>query len=596
MSHTAVNAPFESIASATPGPQDERGVVPLIISVTGHRDLVDFEVPAIRQRVEALLRKLGDDFPDRPILVLSGLAEGADSLVADVALKLGIPVTAVLPMHRDIYRDDFRSEAARADFVELLSRAHAVVELPILEHSAEQDVSVSGDARNLQYAQLGVYLCSHCHVLLALWDGKPSPDVGGTAQVVRFHHYDKMAGYESAGGMSQQILADDESDLVYHIVVSRARENGAPRPDLQPLDAFWLTTSEDNPVTRTIPDKYLAVFESTSEFNREVRRHSDAIFAESYSLANTGDRATLPWTVLRVNEYFCAADWLAIRYQKLFITGLKVSQVLIFVMAVAFLLHSTITVSHYVVYSIGICLGVSVLLQQIAKRYRWHAKYLEYRTLAEGLRVQFYWAAGGATTDDVTKYGHDNFLQKQDPQLGWIRNVMRCSGLYADANPNLDKDCLSFVLEDWIGDETRSGQLNYFRIKAGQHNESSARVEMLGRVVGGLVGLMLIGSVVLPLQELRTACFLIMGLVLIIASLREAYSFRVAEKEVIKQYEFMYRIFHNARIRLQQATTDDDRRRILRVLGEAALDEHAEWILMRRDRPLGGSQIWRMEA
>jgi hypothetical protein len=583
----------EFVASTLPG---ERGVVPLIVSVTGHRDLVADEIPAIRQRVEALFQKLRTDFPDRPLLVLSALAEGADRLVASVAFGLGIDVTAVLPMPRDIYREDFRTDTALAGFEKLLGMAQAVIELPLLDGPDTPPTSVVGEKRNLQYAHLGVYLCSHAHILLALWDGKPSPDVGGTAQVVQFHHYDTMAGYAHARGMSQQILADDDSDLVHQIVVSRNRENGRPRADLMPCEAFWLTTSEEAPVSRTLPAKYAEVFERTSDFNRDVRRHSEAIFREAYTLANTGDRATLPPEVLRVNDYFCAADWLAIRYQKHFVTALKISHVLVFGMAFAFLLHSTITVSHYVVYSIGVCLVASVALQQLAKRLRWHDKYLEYRTLAEGLRVQFYWVAAGVTPDDVTKYGHDNFLQKQDTQLGWIRNVMRCGGLYTDANPNMDAQCLAFVLEDWIGDETHQGQLSYFRVKAGQHVESSKRVETLGRVVGALVAVLLIGSVVVPIEALRIACFLILGLVLIIASLREAYSFRVAEKEVIKQYEFMYRIFHNARLRLQQVTNDYDRRRILRVLGEAALDEHAEWILMRRDRPMGGAQMWRMEA
>ena len=46
--------------------------------------------------------------------------------------------------------------------------------------------------------------------------------------------------------------------------------------------------------------------------------------------------------------------------------------------------------------------------------------------------------------------------------------------------------------------------------------------------------------------------------------------------------------------RLNHADDDTERRLILSALGDSALDEHAEWILMRRDRSLDQGEIWRM--
>ncbi|MEJ7746709.1 MAG: hypothetical protein WKF61_08135 [Luteimonas sp.] len=56
-------------------------------------------------------------------------------------------------------------------------------------------------------------------------------------------------------------------------------------------------------------------------------------------------------------------------------------------------------------------------------------------------------------------------------------------------------------------------------------------------------------------------------------------------KGLVKQYRFMHRIYRNARMALDAAESPQERRDILRALGEAALDEHAEWALMHRDRP-----------
>ena len=68
-----------------------------------------------------------------------------------------------------------------------------------------------------------MFLSTHCHVLLALWDGKGSDRIDGTAQVVKYRQHGVMPGYTQDGPANRLMLADDESDLVYHIVVSRRR-------------------------------------------------------------------------------------------------------------------------------------------------------------------------------------------------------------------------------------------------------------------------------------------------------------------------------------------------------------------------------------
>jgi len=48
----------------------------------------------------------------------------------------------------------------------------------------------------------------------------------------------------------------------------------------------------------------------------------------------------------------------------------------------------------------------------------------------------------------------------------------------------------------------------------------------------------------------------------------------------------MYRIFRNARKRIDEADNDVDKRRILKLLGDAALQEHGQWILIHRERSI----------
>ncbi|MGD8339835.1 MAG: hypothetical protein PVH89_03585, partial [Gammaproteobacteria bacterium] len=495
---------------------NRRGLVPLIIGVTGHRDLVADEVPGIRLRVRAFLSQLEERFPDRPLQILSPLAEGADRLVAEEALELGMRVAVPLPMPRELYEMDFATEESLQEFRDLCDQAEVIYELPIATGATLEELGEYGAARNRQYAQLGVFLCAHSHILLALWDGKPSNDLGGTAQVVRFHHDDVMEGYAASDNITQQLLADDESDLVYHIVISRDRDNGAPQEGLETLSFAWYTTDEDEPRTEELPEMYVRIFERTSEFNREAVAHASRIKEGSYPLIDEKKELELPPEARRIDEIFCAADWLAIHYQQKLHRALRIIHTLVFFMGLMFLLYSDFDTRNQFLLMLGGFMVGALLVNRAAASGHWHSKHLEYRALAEGLRVQFYWAAAGVTSEATTKFSHDNFLQKQDIELGWIRNVMRVSGIGCDVAPNLDPKGLAFVLDDWIGEETVGGQLKYYRTKARQYLVRSGQIERMAQIIGIAVPTILVFMLLTSSDSIRTVLFVLLGSLLLL--------------------------------------------------------------------------------
>src|SRR5512137_2838318 len=99
-------------ATATTGSRraGTRGyAVPLVVAVTGHRDLVASEIPRLRKMVREFLLRLRDAYPGRIVAVMSPLAEGADRLVAEEAITLRMPLHVPLPMPRGLYLRDFVS-------------------------------------------------------------------------------------------------------------------------------------------------------------------------------------------------------------------------------------------------------------------------------------------------------------------------------------------------------------------------------------------------------------------------------------------------------------------------------------------------------
>jgi len=272
--------------------------------------------------------------------------------------------------------------------------------------------------------------------------------------------------------------------------------------------------------------------------------------------------------------------------------SLVVTYVLAVLMGLAFVIYTDLPDQQSMIYAFLVFFALGFALYVVAEKHGWHRKYLDYRGLAEGLRVQFYWSAAGVTTGERTKFAHDNFLQKQDVELGWIRNVMRYASLESDMRlPTDARRGLELAIRDWIGNPEGEfgGQIQYY---AGRVLERSRKHRLTQGIGISCLWAGIAVTIVLAVfsgrmgESYRDTLILLMGVLPLIAAVREAYANKKAEKELIKQYRFMHRIFSNARRRLLEARSTTDKRAILRALGDAALDEHAEWILMHRERPL----------
>src|SRR5580700_3839095 len=68
---------------------------PFIVGVSGHRDLDAAELPRLREAVTDFVRQLKAHLPDTQLRMLVGMAAGADLLVAETALALGVDVEAL---------------------------------------------------------------------------------------------------------------------------------------------------------------------------------------------------------------------------------------------------------------------------------------------------------------------------------------------------------------------------------------------------------------------------------------------------------------------------------------------------------------------
>jgi len=155
--------------------------------------------------------------------------------------------------------------------------------------------------------------------------------------------------------------------------------------------------------------------------------------------------------------------------------------------------------------------------------------------------------------------------------------------------------CVDWVREQWVGDETsQTGQLSYYRRKELEKARRFRRTTYLGVItlwLGILIAILLAIAGMDMSAEYKNYLLVLMGILPLFAGVRDAYSHKKAEKELIKQYRFMGGILANARRLLDSSVDLEFRRAVLRALGNAALEEGAEWILMHRERPLEHSGL-----
>ncbi|UPG91733.1 hypothetical protein L2Y96_08200 [Luteibacter aegosomaticola] len=561
-------------------------MMPLVVGVTSHRDIAPEDIEPVREAVRAFFRQLQEHIPGTPLLVLSALAEGGDQLVAEEALAIGAKLVAPLPLPPDLYVDDFDDVGVRALFESLRKRAEVVL-LPRLMETPRHVVGSPGAARDRQYAKAGVYIASHCHVLLALWDGNEANGIGGTAQIVHYHLTGGLPGPTLRHQHIRHVLAGGDESLLYHIVCPRAGESVAE--GLRPLQAGWRTV-DDMSFRPELPGDFQVMFERMADFNDDVQRHAGEIDEAPRHLHGSPCAATAT-----IETVFHAADWLAVHFRQRVVLALRATYIVAAMMGIAFTFYAHLPGNNSLIYGFLALFATGGFVAMLARRRGWHRKYLDYRALAEGLRIQSCWRRAGIAASADHEFAHDNFLQKQNIELGWIRNVMRAASLYPSSHPEEPGEAsLREVIAEWVGETGRSGQLHYYEAKTAEREGLHHLTETVGRISlwGGVVISVFLAVFALRLgEETKVTLVTLMAVLSIIAAVREAYAYRKADRELMRQYCFMQRIFTSARGALDRTNDPAQQRAILLALGEAALTEHAEWTLMQRERQVEHSKL-----
>jgi hypothetical protein len=646
--------------------------LPLVIGVTGHRDLRDADLPKLEREVQSIIATLQNDYfggeGETPILLLSALAEGADRLVARVALARGAKLIAPLPLPPEEYRRDFEpglKAGNAAEFDALLAQAIAAPIIPFTPGNSLEAVRADTAKRSEQYRAVGAFIVRHCNVLIAISDGSDKDmAVGGSAEVIKF----KREGIPLAvSGSARASLDGSEVGPVVQVLAPRQKAGSAADKVVVPpwgravikryrggwvhsvvayvrdfvAQLFGAGRKDELGGVSAVERRELEAWESfevlatlTREFNREAAALAaspagQARMAQSleYLFGESDPGSPEPLNPKQVAEKYAPrwvrmytlADTLAqqrqaqFKHDWLMLVGLAFAAFIFFALF-SHVPGSSIAFSNFFLAAYSLSFVVLFLVFGRARGGRHQERFLDYRALAEALRVAVFWrligiglrpsdvkadALSQSANVDANTMGvlAHAYPIKQPSELAWVKICLRNLELLdrvegAADERALDPACHVIARQSWV-----HGQWAFFRRRGSRHDALAELLETWAVVLLVIPAFALVPvAIVAAGQAGETASFGLRGILLLVigvlpglAAAMTGYSERLALKGQARQYDRMRVLFEHAYDLLPEkidSATAPLVRSIYREVGIEAMKENAEWVAVYRQRPI----------
>jgi hypothetical protein len=423
--------------------------------------------------------------------------------------------------------------------------------------------------------------------LIALWDGEETGKVGGTAAVVKF----QTEGPPSANECDFQ---PPELFPAYHVLTPRL-SNPAPAGEPCRLREIYPPVFHRDESAKYY---YTRLFRNLDEFNRLLAEGGDQLDHETAEskrelLGEFKESVLSDREALALDRY-AYVDALATRYGRQMVQAHRVLHRLVLWSFFCFVLFAHLPKARepWLFASLAF-LAIAYVSHQRARRINVDTRSQDYRAVAEGCRVRFFWKIAG-----VQESVPDNYLVTQRTELDWIRNGLRGWDIAAgEESPGTFSDVakrLEFVLKRWV-----DAQSHYFKSKARENLDTSELnergVKRLIYVTLILAGAIAILSIVNARFHYEWYEFAVTWSVIVIDSFLAAgallhhLSERLAYAEHAKQYKRMEGVFGSASKAIREKIAANDlhaARACLQALGKEALAENGEWVLLHRERPL----------
>lgn len=541
--------------------------IPITVGVVGHIDVITTE--RHKDLIVSFFRDLATEYPSSPIHLFSSIAEGADRFVAEIFLNLKcenedyrgrFELIVPMPFDPDQYKDDF-DDFSDIEFDALLKQA---------KWSFIVDPDNTELDRSSQYLKTGKLVADSSLILIAMWDGNVGKK-GGTADIVKY----KITGDDNT--VAESIFEYEGSVFILPSERKQARGNISKIPE------YGNYLSLDNVHNDITLKEALGKIE---EINRDsVKLDKEKIKKSKSYLFKDAKKLDLPDKL--VMNWYATLDQMAVKTRKrdLIITGWMFALGLMFVLTLE--IYSNIWASK-IILALAMSVLVIATIIFIYSRYKKdHKKYLNCRTLAEGLRMQFYWNIGGIN-ENVSDY----ILRIHATEFTWVKHILSALHGISFNNKSFSAEVIKDLTDNWIKD-----QCEYFDASVKRMKERIAYYHRISNTF--LVLALILFFSIFFLGNFFITNYLMLNIMLVIApimlgvfALIRAFIKTKAYEHLFNQYRIMKVIYKKAEAKINELSTlpmtvnekNAYFRELFFVIGKEALIENGIWYLIFKNK------------
>lgn len=572
------------------------------IGITGHRDINKNSIKYLEEHLDSLFKMVRSRIPATKIRLISLMAEGADRLAAQIAIENGIGIDAILPMPNHLYYKDF-SDKSKIELGNILENDLVKLkELPLPSGISETNLK-EPEFRKLIYARAGKFMASNSDLLIALWDGKESDKIGGTYHIIK----NTVQNINWVSELNEQLkdtsyykssLRDHKSSIVYHIPTSREGQSSNVFLAKQP--SYIVRSDNENDAITHIynrPKDLDIIFSQLNEYENDIQRvDKKPSFSKSTLLEFKRLSFQLPQELeeylSEIENHFNSADYLAVKFQKASDNSFKLIAILAFFLGTIFLIYAKLFSNSLILVLYTIVFLVGYLSYRKFRKRKILDKHVKYRVLAESLRVKFFFALSGIQ-NFIDGYTVEHFLKLNEHKnfrvlSSFIRNS---DNLFINESNEKLKERIKSALDQWV-----SSQKEYFETKSTVNKRKIKRLERINICVIFFGLALVVCLVTLPSNVkyfqildglvVKNLLTFFVGFLPMTVATYEHYSIKMAVSERAWQYETMSNIFSRATTLLKESSDLSECQEILKALGEEAIAENMNWMVLRIQREL----------
>jgi hypothetical protein len=528
--------------------QNLETTVPFFVGVIGHRHLRLEEIPRLQQEFDSHIKSLLGSLKATKIIVLTGIAEGADRIPQTSQYREHFSICAVLPMEKIEYAKDFPSKKERSAFQEALNQCEYMVVSP---HSPTGRLSIR--LRDKAYQECARWISDNSNLLIGFWDGLEPRGVAGTSETVN---------YRTSEVYAKPSAREKESEFL-HIQASNGERNFKEN-----------CTCTGHKVGSTKHKKFIDELDNLNSLMEPSKTRPE------------GDQLKLFFT-----QFDISATTLQKRFNRRTISLFAWALI---TLQLAFIQQQTFSLLWLSLSALTMI--VTLTLWWSLWKLRIKSAYETFRFVAELLRIQNWWNECGLKVNAL----HDNveYHDIKAPTYSLLKNIFVYSTMAQPDSPKaikqVKKESSERVESKWIEDQIRYLIGSETKLGAIERNRIAAKRGLLFMILSlALAGIIQIFSTVISwLDIIKTGSVLDLALkfifpfLLSIAASVAAYAKLMGYKEVKILYDLKLRRLEIALAQLSRLELKSDSALIVKSVGNASLTESLRWFQLKGDREI----------